>query len=77
MRAQASRKPKLKVYTDAHRLFIHVPTERAESVRKHLINHGISSMHPEPVTPGTHSLELPAGTDAKAVQQLLDQWTKS
>lgn len=70
-------RPKLKVHTEGTRSFVHIPSGKAQSVRDHLRKNGIASLNPEPLIPGVDSIELFARPDLKAVQALLNQWTKN
>jgi hypothetical protein len=69
---RADRRPTL--HADSGRLFVCVPSARADALRQFLRSHGVSAAHPEPMYTGTDSMEVSRGTGAKAVQALLDEW---
>jgi hypothetical protein len=55
--------------------YIEVPVTRSAALHAFLRSRGILSLPPQTLTGDTDSIELRKGTNAKAVQALLDQWS--
>ena len=66
---------KLKVEVTGSRASILVPSNRAEELHSYLRNRRVLASPPQPCTSGIDSIQLGKGTDVKAVQALLDQFS--
>ena len=74
MNTRHTRKPTLKIYSEAKRNFVQMPTDRAVAFHKHLRGTGAHAHIPMPVMMGIHSVELPADSNLVDMQLLIDQW---
>jgi hypothetical protein len=75
MTTQQVQKQLFKVYTEADHTFIQVPSHQVLTLSSHLRGHGIQTLSPRPVSMDVHRLKLPANSDLKAIQLLVDHWT--
>ena len=57
------------------RHYIEVPVTRSAALHAFLRSNHIQSLPPQTLTGDTNSIELRKGTDPKAVQALLNQWS--
>ena len=57
------------------RASIHVPSDRAGALHSYLCNRRVLAAPPQPCTAGVDTIQLGKGTDVKAVQALLDQFS--
>ena len=71
----AKRVRTLKVVVSGTRSYIDVPPGQASDLHRYLRANCIQSSPPEPSASNMDSIELPKGTDVKAVQSLLDKWS--
>ncbi len=65
----------LKVTVSGRVSFIEVPSHRAEALMKYLRSQGVGVSPPEPCCTATDIVVLRKGTNAIAIQALLDQWS--
>jgi hypothetical protein len=65
---------RLTVTVYSNTLFIEVASARAAGLCNHLRSRGVTAAPPSPCSTGTDSIVLGRGTDAAAVQTMLDAW---
>jgi hypothetical protein len=65
----------LKIVTSGKRNYINVPSADANALHQFFLAHNIQALPPQPSCTGTDTIDLRAGLDIKAVQDLLDKWS--
>lgn len=69
-----NKRNKLSVTVSGQVSYIQVPSDQSEALMKYLRSRGVITASPEMCFGNTDSIALQKGTDAKAVQVLLDAW---
>ena len=71
------RKKPLRVYREAERTLIQVPSEQAQLVRRYLESQGVPMLSQRSLMMGVHVIEISTDVDLKAVQLLLDTCSRA
>ncbi len=69
-----SQSAKLTVRVSGTRLYIEVPSGKANALHTYLRSKSVQSSPPEPYMDGIDNIELAKFVDVKAVQTMLDHW---